>query len=89
MSLDLEVRVQEHQQGLDPRAYTYGRRPVVLIWSQEFPTHDEAFRAERQIKGWTRLKKEALIRGSLDEVHRIVRQEWENERRGKADGPGS
>ena len=89
MSSDLQIRVQEHMQGSDPSAYTFGRRPVTLVWSQEFSTHDEAFHAERQVKGWTRARKEALIHGSLDEVHRIVRQEWENENRGKADGRGS
>jgi predicted GIY-YIG superfamily endonuclease len=45
------------------RGYTYPRRPLSLVWFQDFPTGDEAFRAERQIKGWRRAKEEALIRG--------------------------
>ena len=79
MSSDPNLRLEEHQLGLDSKAYTFPRRPVTLAWSQEFSTHDEAFRCERQIKGWRRAKKEALIRGKLDEVHQIVRQEWERE----------
>jgi putative endonuclease len=63
----------EHRQGLDPRAYTFRRRPVVLEWAEEFATHDEAFRCERQIKGWRREKKEALIRGDLRSLPRLAR----------------
>jgi predicted GIY-YIG superfamily endonuclease len=73
MTSDLEARIAAHQMGLERTAYTYSRRPIVYQWSQEFGTHDEAFHAERQIKGWSRAKKEALIRGDLDEVHRVVR----------------
>ena len=36
---------------------------VRLLFSAEFPTHEDAFRAERQIKGWSRRKKRALIDG--------------------------
>jgi predicted GIY-YIG superfamily endonuclease len=89
MSSDLRLRIDEHHQGLDPTAYTFGRRPVTLVWCQEFSTHDEAFRAEQQIKGWTRAKKEALIRGNFEETHRIVRKEWENEARGSPGEIGS
>jgi len=83
MTSDLEARMAAHRDGLEPKAYTYSRRPVVFVWSEEFWTHDEAFQSERQIKGWSRAKKEALIRGDLDEVHRIVRREWEAENEGR------
>ena len=79
MTSNLEVRVAAHRDGLEPKAYTYSRRPVVLVWSEEVWTHDEAFHCERRIKGWSRAKKDALIREDLDEVHRIVRREWEAE----------
>jgi len=58
----LEKRVAEHQDGTYP-GYTFKRRPVTLIWSQHFERITEAIAAERQIKGWSRVKKEALIRG--------------------------
>jgi len=45
------------------------------MWSSEFPTEHDAFLTERQIKGWSRAKKEALIRGNLEGVHEIVRDE--------------
>jgi predicted GIY-YIG superfamily endonuclease len=45
------------------------------LWSAEFPTEHEAFLIERQIKGWSRAKKEMLIRGDFEAIHDIVRQE--------------
>jgi tRNA/rRNA methyltransferase len=70
---NLEARVAAHQSGLI-EGYTQNRRPVVLAWSQEFTERDEAFRAERQIKGWSRAKKEALIRGDWDGVQLLSRK---------------
>ena len=59
---NLEQRVAMHQSGV-LQGYTHSRRPVELVWFQDFPLRDEAFRAERQIKGWNRAKKEALVAG--------------------------
>ncbi|MFA5683684.1 MAG: GIY-YIG nuclease family protein [Lysobacteraceae bacterium] len=59
---ELERRIAQHQHGEIP-GYTVKRRPVTLVWSQPFSTREEALAAERQVKGWARAKKEALIRG--------------------------
>ena len=59
---DLEVRLAQHQMGELP-GYTQNRRPVQLVFSDEFSSMDDAIGRERQIKGWSRLKKEALIAG--------------------------
>ncbi len=72
---NLERRLAEHQNGFFPDSYTSTRLPVELVWSAEFSTHDEAFQRERQIKGWTRAKKESLIRGDWNGIHKIVKQE--------------
>ena len=69
---NLEARLVAHEGGLIS-GYTKFRRPVQLVYSQAFDTRDEAFREERQIKGWTRAKKEALMGqnwGSLVELSR-------------------
>ena len=58
----LETRVAQHDAGAI-LGYTHRRRPVTLLWSQEFPTRIEALSAERQIKGWSRVKKAALAAG--------------------------
>ena len=70
---DLEGRVGAHQSGLID-GYTQKRRPVTLAWSQEFSDRDQAFAAERQIKGWSRAKKEALIRGDWDGIRLLSRK---------------
>ena len=62
---DLEVRVAQHQTGYFD-CYTAARRPVVLVYSDYFYRIVDAIAAERQIKGWSRAKKEALIAGRFD-----------------------
>lgn len=59
---NLEQRIAQHQLGELP-GYTCSRRPVSLVWSQEYQEREEALRTERQLKDWGRVKKEALIRG--------------------------
>ena len=70
---DLDARIGAHQSGLLP-GYTQTRRPVQLVWSQEFAEREQAFAAERQIKGWSRAKKEALIKGDWDAVRLLSRK---------------
>ena len=82
---DLEMRMAQHQTGYF-KGYTSSRLPVELVWQQVFPTEHDAFVAEQQVKGWTRVKKEALIRGDFDAIHEIVKTE---RKRREATGPGS
>jgi putative endonuclease len=63
--LGLERRVAEHNAGTFG-GYTSTRRPVSLVWSEHFLNITDAIAAERKIKGWSRAKKEALIRGDYD-----------------------
>ena len=57
---NIEHRLAEHHEGRIP-GYTSSRRPVELVFQEEFPTRLEALEMERRIKGWSRHKKEALI----------------------------
>ena len=56
----LERRLAAHELG-EVRGYTSNRRPVRLVFAEGFPTREDAFARERQIKGWSRDKKGALI----------------------------
>ena len=58
----LEKRMAEHQAGTFD-GYTADRRPVSLVFQQAFEAIEDAIAAERQVKGWRREKKQALIRG--------------------------
>lgn len=69
----LDERVGEHNGGAY-RGYTFTRRPVQLVWSQEFPNAVDAIACERQIKGWSRAKKEALIRGDWQRVSALAKR---------------
>jgi putative endonuclease len=69
----LEARFAEHQAGtLD--GYTAHRRPISLVFHQEFAKIEDAISAERQVKGWRREKKEALIRGDLAALSALSRR---------------
>ena len=69
---ELELRVAQHQLGV-VEDYTQTRRPVAMVWCQETASRLEALTAERQIKGWGRAKKEALIAGDWDLVSQSAR----------------
>ena len=60
---DLDVRVSEHNTRKYQNAYTARRLPVALVWSDWFSRYDDAVACERRLKGWSRAKKEALVRG--------------------------
>ena len=68
----LEARLAEHNSGIYG-GYTSSRRPVVLVWSQPFVSILDAIAAERQIKGWSRAKKEALIRNDFEALRALSR----------------
>jgi len=53
---------------------------VTLVWSDEFPSRYEALQAERQIKGWSRAKKLALIRGDWPLIGALARNSKEKDR---------
>ncbi len=72
----LERRIAQHQHGELP-GYTHNRRPVTLMWSQDFPSRIEALEAERQLKGWKRAKKEALAAGDWDAVRLLSRKSFD------------
>jgi putative endonuclease len=68
----LEHRIADHQAGRFD-GYTRSRRPVRLVWSQDFATRYEALSAERQIKGWSRAKKQALTDSDWKRVSALAR----------------
>ena len=68
---NLEKRISEHQNGLI-KGYTFKRLPVKLVFSEYFEDVYYAISAERQIKGWTRAKKKALINGDFKLLHELA-----------------
>ena len=69
---DVERRIWEHNEGIHPEAYTFKRRPVTLRYWQRFTDIHQAIEWEKQLKGWSRKKKEALFKDDWDEVVRLA-----------------
>jgi putative endonuclease len=67
---DLDSRIQRHNEGRGPE-FTRHRIPVRLVYSEEHASQEDAVTRERQLKGWTRRKKEALISGDLHLLKRL------------------
>jgi len=70
---DLQPRSDQHNAGAFP-GYTFRRRPVIVVWSERFDRITDEIAAERQIKGWSRAKKEALIKHDGLEISRLSRR---------------
>jgi putative endonuclease len=68
---DLAARLAQHGAGLGA-AYTRRRLPVSLVWSHESPSIAEVFFLEKRIQGWSRRKREALIRGDFDALSMLA-----------------
>lgn len=67
---NLDLRLQQYQNG-EGANHTRKRLPVELIYYEKFPRIDEAFYREKQVQGWSRNKKEALIRGDTNLLHKL------------------
>jgi putative endonuclease len=68
---NLEKRLVEHQNG-EGANYTKKRLPVKLLYYEEYDRIDVAFQREKQVQGWSRLKKQALIDGNYDDLPKLA-----------------
>lgn len=69
----LEIRIAQHNAGTHD-GWTVMRRPVTLVYSQYFERITDAITAERQVKNWSRAKKEALIRGDYERLRVLAKR---------------
>ena len=70
---NLLQRFGQHQGGTFD-GYAACRRPVEMVWSVEVQSINDAIVLERQLKGWSRLKKEAVIRGDFGALHALSKK---------------
>jgi len=70
---NLERRISEHMNKTYSN-YTSERLPIKVVYVQTFATRAEAIDAEQQIKGWSRKKKEALIKGNINELVKLANE---------------
>ena len=71
----LERRLWEHNEGQGAK-YTARRRPVKLVYAAEFHSIAEAWAREKQVQGWRRAKREALIGGVYDALPELARKDF-------------
>jgi putative endonuclease len=69
---NLELRLPQHQSG-EGANHTKKRLPVTLVYFEEYERTDDAFFREKQVQGWCRKKKEALIKGMPEELHELAK----------------
>jgi putative endonuclease len=80
-TINLEKRIWEHSNGLGAN-YTRKRLPVKLIYCEEFARIEDTFFLEKQVQGWSRKKKEALIKQSSKDLKRFAECQNETHYRG-------
>lgn len=68
VSNDMERRLMEHKSGLNTKCYTYSRRPLEMVFMTEFNDINQAIAFEKQVKGWSRKKKEAIINNRWEDL---------------------
>jgi putative endonuclease len=69
----LEIRIAQHNTGTF-RGYTESRRPVELVFSEWFERIVDAIEGERKLKGWSRAKKQAFIRGDVASLQQLAKR---------------
>ena len=65
-------RFEEHQEGRNKSAFTYKRRPVTLLFHQEFNDVEQAIYFEKKIKKWSAQKKRALASEDFDRLQLLA-----------------
>ena len=75
---DIECRLMEHQAGMGGK-FTSSHLPVKLVYFEEYPSVSQAFKRERQLHGWSRAKKEALINGDNELLKQLSKSRKDNE----------
>ncbi len=80
---DLRKRLLQHQSG-EGSNYTKKRLPVKLVYYEEYNQIDQAFYREKQVQGWSRKKKEALINGQYEKLPELSRNYTQYRRRGNS-----
>ncbi|MDD7888260.1 GIY-YIG nuclease family protein [Flavivirga sp. 57AJ16] len=78
MTNNLERRMNQHVAGYRKDSYTYSRRPIELKWYLQCTNPSEAIKIEKQIKGWSQRKKEALIDENWDDLIKFSKNYAEN-----------
>ncbi|QXP73063.1 GIY-YIG nuclease family protein [Tenacibaculum sp. HL-MS23] len=73
---NLEERLMEHKEGKHIGSYTFKRRPLKLVFYCEFTNVALAIAKEKQLKNWSKIKKEALINGAFENLPNLAKKKF-------------
>jgi len=77
MTNNLNRRLYEHNSGLNPKSYTYNKRPIELMYYTTFTNIYDTINREKQIKSWSKAKKEALIDGRIEDLPNLAKKDFD------------
>ena len=77
MTNNLNRRLYEHNSGLNPKSYTFNKRPIELMYYTSFTNIYDTINREKQIKSWSKAKKEALIDGRIEDLPNLAKKDFE------------
>ena len=86
---DLERRLWEHNTGFDKKCFTYKRRPVELKYYESCADIRQAIAYEKQLKGWSRKKKQALFKEDFKELKWLSKSTLAKSKSALATNPGN
>ncbi len=69
---NIDRRFNEYNYGLNKECYTYDKRPVQLVFCTDFNDVNQAIAFEKQVKGWSRKKKEAIINDKWEDLKKLA-----------------
>ncbi len=75
---NLSRRIEEHKSG-EGAKFTKEHFPIKLVYYEAFDRVDLAFNREKQVQGWSRAKKIALIKGDKEQLIKLSKNKSENE----------
>ena len=73
---NLVRRLQEHKCGVHPNSYVFKRRPIKLVFYATFSEIETAITFEKQLKGWSRAKKIALIENRFKDLPNLAKKDF-------------
>ena len=73
---NVERRYNEHENGNDPKSYTFRKRPLQLVYAQTFLDPTSAIEFEKRLKKWSKAKKEALINGEFNQLPQLSKKKF-------------
>lgn len=68
ITTDLKKEIENHENGVNRKSFTFYRRPLILEWYQTFTNRDQALAIKKKLTGWSAQKKQAFLEKNFDHI---------------------